>query len=154
MQQVQPPFLTFNRTATHRLLRLAEMENDQPSPYSDADEATIPPRRQQVLSLYVSGYSREQIGEQMGLSPHTVRNHIRLVYDQLGVSNRIEALRWALTQPDMSHEVLYQLFGSRAEDRERSRSNTGRQPESLKQNIDEAITFFQRKAIESPIENI
>ena len=153
MQQIQSPILRFSRSATHRLSGLTAMETDQPSPYSDADETTIPPRRQQVLSLYVSGYSREEIAEQMGLSPHTVRNHIRLVYDQLGVSNRIEALRWALSQPDMSDEVLHLVFDSGPGDQKRSRSNFGPQTESLAQNIEEAISFFQREAIESSIEN-
>ncbi len=69
-------------------------------------QKSLPPRRRQVLSLYLRGQTRKEIARGLGVSPHTVRNHIRLIYEEYGFSNRIEALRWALQQPLLAHQLL------------------------------------------------
>jgi NarL family two-component system response regulator LiaR len=53
-------------------------------------------REQDVLQLLVHGLSNNEIGEQLGISPHTVKNHLRSIYGKLNVSTRTAATRLAL----------------------------------------------------------
>jgi NarL family two-component system response regulator LiaR len=53
-------------------------------------------REREVLSLVVLGHSNSAIGKQLGISPHTVKNHLRSVYEKLNVSTRTAATRLAL----------------------------------------------------------
>ncbi|MDO6682128.1 MULTISPECIES: response regulator transcription factor [unclassified Oceanobacter] len=52
-------------------------------------------RQLAILTLMQAGYATQQIAEQLFLSPNTVKTHIRLMFDKLGVNNRIECLRAA-----------------------------------------------------------
>jgi DNA-binding CsgD family transcriptional regulator len=120
-------------------------------------EPALPPvplsaRRRHVLALYLSGYQRAQIARRLGVSPNTVRNHIREIYDALGVSSKIEALRWALAQPALAEEIL------RISGEDNDRQTTGPRyaspprPLSVEEAVSEAIAYFQRQVVESPME--
>ena len=50
-------------------------------------------RRHQVATAVLGGASVKDIADQFGLSPHTIRNHLKVVYRQLGVSSRAELQR-------------------------------------------------------------
>jgi Response regulator containing a CheY-like receiver domain and an HTH DNA-binding domain len=50
-------------------------------------------RHQEVLGLVSEGMSTEQIAAELGISPHTVKFHLRELYWRLGVRNRVEATR-------------------------------------------------------------
>lgn len=54
-------------------------------------------REQQVLHLLAEGLSNSQLAEALKLSEHTIKNHLFRIYDKLGVSNRMEAVLYALT---------------------------------------------------------
>jgi two-component system, NarL family, response regulator LiaR len=58
-------------------------------------------REQEVLALLVLGHSNSVIGQQLGISPHTVKNHLRSIYGKLDVSTRTAAARLA-----MKHDLL------------------------------------------------
>jgi DNA-binding CsgD family transcriptional regulator len=45
-----------------------------------------------VLQLLGEGRTTEQIAEQMGISPETVRNHIKGLLGELQVGSRLEAV--------------------------------------------------------------
>ena len=55
-------------------------------------------REQEVLRLLARGLSNEQIAERMFLSTNTVRAHLHAIYNKLGVSNRVAAVRKAGVQ--------------------------------------------------------
>jgi PAS domain S-box-containing protein len=60
-------------------------------------EATAPhpaltPRQAEVLRLLEEGHSTQQIAQELHLSPETVRNHIRRLFQALGVHSRLEAV--------------------------------------------------------------
>lgn len=58
-------------------------------------------REQDVLALLVHGHSNSAIGKQLGISPHTVKNHLRSIYSKLEVSTRTAAARLA-----MKHDLI------------------------------------------------
>ncbi len=47
-------------------------------------------RQQEVLNLVLEGLSNKSIGEQLFISPNTVKYHLRNIYRYYGVSSRVE----------------------------------------------------------------
>lgn len=68
-------------------------------------------REMEVVTHLAEGMTNRAIGEQMGLSPHTIKNYVLRIFDKLGVSNRVELLKLTL-----SHPTTPQHSASRAED--------------------------------------
>ena len=58
-------------------------------------------REQQVLHLLADGLSNYELATVLRLSEHTIKNHLFRIYDKLGVSNRMEAVLYALTPRNM-----------------------------------------------------
>lgn len=52
-------------------------------------------RELEVLQLLATGWSNRQIGEALGISEGTVKNHVINIYSKLGVRTRAEAVAWA-----------------------------------------------------------
>jgi len=52
----------------------------------------LTPRQVEVLRLLEQGRSTKQIAAELHLSPETVRNHIRRLFQALGVNSRLEAV--------------------------------------------------------------
>jgi DNA-binding CsgD family transcriptional regulator len=64
-----------------------------------AETAAVPawapeltPRQRQTLTLLAAGCSTMQMAELMGLSPDTVRNHVKRLFRRLGARSRVEAI--------------------------------------------------------------
>jgi len=62
-------------------------------------------REQQVLHLLSDGLSNSELATVLKLSEHTIKNHLFRIYDKLGVSNRMEAVLYALTPRDVHYPV-------------------------------------------------
>ena len=60
------------------------------------DPFALSRREIEVLQMMVSGQDVRQISQQLRLSPHTVRNHLKSIYRKLGVHGRAEAAVHAL----------------------------------------------------------
>jgi DNA-binding CsgD family transcriptional regulator len=61
-----------------------------------ADSHAISPRETEVLDLASHGLNIAEIGEQLCISPATVKNHFEHIYVKLGVSNRVAAVAMGL----------------------------------------------------------
>lgn len=48
----------------------------------------LTPHERAVADLYVRGLTHDEIAKEKGVSPHTVRNQIKAVYEKLGVKNK------------------------------------------------------------------
>jgi DNA-binding CsgD family transcriptional regulator len=48
------------------------------------------PREQEITRLIARGLSTAQIAELLGLSPHTVRDYVKTVFEKIGASTRGE----------------------------------------------------------------
>jgi DNA-binding NarL/FixJ family response regulator len=64
-------------------------------------------REQQVLHLLSDGLSNSELATVLKLSEHTIKNHLFRIYDKLGVSNRMEAVLYALTPHNTHHPVQH-----------------------------------------------
>jgi DNA-binding NarL/FixJ family response regulator len=60
-------------------------------------------RAEQIVRMVAEGLPNREISKSLGLSPHTVKNHLFRIYDKLGISNRAELLLYALASRDVAH---------------------------------------------------
>jgi DNA-binding CsgD family transcriptional regulator len=90
-------FLSFFALVTYELVRRF------PSPGMATDARTqaerllekfpsqkITPREQEILILLLEGRKNQQIASVLGVSGHTVKNHVYNLYQKLGTDNRLE----------------------------------------------------------------
>src|SRR5437773_6272498 len=57
-----------------------------------ADSAVLSNRERQVLALLADGLGNKQIAARLGISTNTVKTHLELLFDKLGVATRAEAV--------------------------------------------------------------
>lgn len=53
-------------------------------------------RELEIVGLVALGMSNKAIGEELGLSDNTVRNHLRSILEKLGLENRVQVATFAL----------------------------------------------------------
>ena len=76
---------------------LKTMREVERAPLRDASPASRLTRRElQVIAAVVEGAGNKDIGETLGLSEQTVKNHLSNIFDKLGVSNRLELALYAV----------------------------------------------------------
>jgi DNA-binding CsgD family transcriptional regulator len=49
-------------------------------------------REREILELIAQGLANTLISQRLGISPHTLRNHITSIFDKLGAATRAEAI--------------------------------------------------------------
>lgn len=58
--------------------------------------ATVGPaltvRQQEIVRLAACGASNKEIAQALGITPHTVKNHMAQIFEKLGASNRAQAV--------------------------------------------------------------
>lgn len=69
-------------------------------------ESRMTKREAEVVHLAVEGLSNREIGQQLGLTEHTVKNYLFRVFDKLGVSNRVELVLSCLRQEEDAREEI------------------------------------------------
>jgi DNA-binding NarL/FixJ family response regulator len=52
------------------------------------------PRQQQVIELVAQGLKNSEVADAIGTTEHVVKNHLRMIYDKLGLWNRVELALW------------------------------------------------------------
>lgn len=55
--------------------------------------SALTPREQEIVRLLLSNGRVRSIADQLEISPHTVRNHLRSVFRKLGVHSQVELIR-------------------------------------------------------------
>ena len=61
-------------------------------------QSPITGREKQILAWVREGMSNQEIGEQLGISSLTVKNHVQKILRKLGAANRAQAVAKAMTQ--------------------------------------------------------
>lgn len=60
------------------------------------DAKSLTTRERDVLRLVARGLSNKEIGEELAISPHTVKTHLSHVLEKLELNGRVEAAAWAI----------------------------------------------------------
>lgn len=64
------------------------------APTSESESLTD--REREVLKYVARGLSNKEIGDQLSISPHTVKAHLRSILDKLQLRGRVDAAAWAV----------------------------------------------------------
>lgn len=62
-------------------------------------------REQRVIELVAQGLKNSEVAEIIGTTEHVVKNYLRVIYDKLGLWNRVELALWYEAR---RHETLAQ----------------------------------------------
>jgi DNA-binding NarL/FixJ family response regulator len=65
-------------------------------PAASEAKADLTSREQEVVRLLASGWDNQRIGQELRISEHTVRFHLRNIREKIGVQTRTEAAVWAV----------------------------------------------------------
>src|SRR5689334_14564457 len=72
--------------------KLVSVFNDQNNQAPVRNDAVLSPREKEILQLVAKGLLYKEIADQLGISFHTVRQHIGTIYEKLHVHNKTEAI--------------------------------------------------------------
>ena len=56
------------------------------------------PRQLLVIELVAQGLKNREIAKKLGIAEQVVRNYFGIIYDKVGVSNRVELALWYETR--------------------------------------------------------
>jgi transcriptional regulator EpsA len=76
-----------------------------PPTRSEAGKALITDREAQILYWVREGKSNQQIGDELGISVLTVKNHVQKILRKLGAANRAQAVAKAMTLNLLAHSA-------------------------------------------------
>jgi DNA-binding NarL/FixJ family response regulator len=51
-------------------------------------------REQRVIELVAQGLKNREVADEIGTTEHVVKNYLRIIYDKLGLWNRVELALW------------------------------------------------------------
>ena len=51
-------------------------------------------REHKVIELVASGLKNRDVAKEIGTTEHVVKNYLRIIYDKLGMWNRVELALW------------------------------------------------------------
>jgi DNA-binding CsgD family transcriptional regulator len=85
----------FTRTVIEKLKSMRQAGDAEPAPSKTSSVDLLSDREREVLGLICEGRSDVQMGQMLGLSENTVRNHIASLYRKIGVNRRTAAIIWA-----------------------------------------------------------
>jgi DNA-binding CsgD family transcriptional regulator len=78
---------------------LVASDVDESAPQADEEGSARAPggtlltnREREILALLADGLGNKQIAARLGISPNTVKTHLELLFDKIGVSSRAEAV--------------------------------------------------------------
>ena len=63
-------------------------------------EELLTKREQGLVPLVASGLTNREISTRLGVSEHTIKNHLFRIYEKLGISSRVELILYAVSERD------------------------------------------------------
>lgn len=72
-------------------------------------------REKQIIALAAQGLKNREMAEALYISAHTVKTHMRRIFEKLGVSDRLTLVLWAIrNRPDLEEAGKAPSFGANA----------------------------------------
>ena len=65
-------------------------------------------REQRVIELVAQGLKNREVAHEIGTTEHVVKNYLRVIYDKLGLWNRVELALWYESRRSPSNTYLMQ----------------------------------------------
>jgi DNA-binding NarL/FixJ family response regulator len=65
-------------------------------------DALLTKREQEIVPLVAQGLTNKEISSRLGVSEHTIKNHLFRIYDKLGISSRVELILYAVSDREES----------------------------------------------------
>ena len=85
-----------NLPPSAEVVLVAHAAEDSPAPAQptrdNAVGTVLTNREREILALLADGLANKQIAARLGISKNTVKTHLELMFDKLGVSSRAEAV--------------------------------------------------------------
>ena len=69
-----------------------------------ADNGAPSEREHLIIQRVAEGCKNREIADSLGTTEHVVKNYLRLIYDKLGLWNRVELALWYEAR---QHELVY-----------------------------------------------
>jgi DNA-binding CsgD family transcriptional regulator len=90
----KPSFTSLQRATVHLILNKVPWlhKDGHDVPANDERLLKLSPREREVLLYLLEGDSRKQIAQRLGLSHHTVADHMKSIYKHFDVNSRAELL--------------------------------------------------------------
>ena len=93
-EQILQAIYTVSRSSGLR--RFPVMDDSMHGKLARDASSTLSSRELEIVGLVARGMSNKAIGEDLGLSDNTVRNHLRSILEKLGLDNRVQVATFAL----------------------------------------------------------
>src|ERR1019366_9082811 len=100
-----------------QMLSVVEALRSGPSEPASATAQTLSlltAREETVVRLVAQGLSNREIAQHLGLSEHTVKNHIFHIFEKLGFSNRVELVLYAIAKLNHAESPPIEIVESKA----------------------------------------
>ena len=99
IQEVHAGGAPMTSQVARKLIESFQKPPDFPVP-EESDLAALTPREQETLALIARGFACKKVADYMSVTVHTVRAHLKHVYEKLHVRSRTEAvLKWLGDRP-------------------------------------------------------
>src|SRR6266699_1299530 len=83
-------FMRFGITGGIKRVKLATMLYRR----QICSEQSVLESEQRVIELVAQGLKNREVAQQIGTTEHVVKNYLRIIYDKLGLWNRVELALW------------------------------------------------------------
>src|ERR1051325_7733449 len=61
-------------------------------------ETLLTKREQELVPLVANGLTNREMSTELGVSEHTIKNHLFRIYEKLGISSRVELILYAVSE--------------------------------------------------------
>jgi DNA-binding NarL/FixJ family response regulator len=61
-------------------------------------ESLLTKREQEIVPLVAHGLTNRELSSKLGVSEHTIKNHLFRIYEKLGISSRVELILYAVSR--------------------------------------------------------
>jgi DNA-binding NarL/FixJ family response regulator len=85
-----------SRVTASKILGEFARQGQRTGPEEASPVGRLSPREHEILELLIKGATNKEIAATLGISNHTVKNHLQNIMEKLHIQNRVQAVAYAL----------------------------------------------------------